>query len=645
MPPSESFPRPRLAHVRLLAFLLLAARLLGAPTTTGWVPLFKGVDYLTGTNGTSSGDFQNLMVAHILRVDLSDPDVRLFPTPPHTNYVANVSETAGRTVSQFVKAYGVQAAVNANFFSPQDYYLPEGTAMRLDGLSISAGFPVSPANSAEAACVLFGVNRTARIVHTNWPAGPTNGVLHAVAGDYPLVVGGVNVGRRYLGTGFIHAVQPRTVYGVSRDGTKLFLMCIDGRQPGYSDGAYDFESAAWMLLAGAHDAVNMDGGGSSTLVVQDSVGQPQRLNASSAVADSGKERTVGSHFGIFAKPVPGFVDDVAVSVADDSAVVTFTTASPASFRVEYGTVNPPDFSTPATTAAATNHSVRLTDLVPGTGYYFRVVATAAADGSVHASTVRFFTTTRTVETAEVVALGASWRHTSANLDRVAWTARTYDDSAWAGPDPGILWFTASAAGTTIDPSLLGTALSPNPATGLPYASYHFRTRFNVASPLPGSSLAVTARIDDGAVFHLNGHEIQRVRMAASPAAILNATLANGTPCSTGNADCDDTFTVSVDGLLVAGENVLAVEVHNSSTRSPDITFGAQVVLETPVQRPPTLSIAFDGSVPVLGWTGSAFRLQQAASPQGPWTDVSGTVTTAPYRAVDTAAVRYFRLVR
>ena len=641
-PNIQSAIQPRL-RILLLSLILAVLRLSAEPVTTGWIPLFKGIDRLTGTNSTSSGDFNNLMVAHILRVDLTDPDIRLLPTPPHTNYLANQRETAGRTVSQFVKAYGVQVAVNANFFSPTDYYLPEGTAMRLDGLSISDGFPVSPANQAESASVLFDVNRTARIVHTNWPATSTNGVLHAVSGDYPILVAGRNVSRAYLGGGNIHGIQPRTAFGVSRDGTRLFILCIDGRQA-HSIGAYDYETAAWMLLAGAHDAVNMDGGGSATMVMQDSLGQPLRLNASSAVADSGRERTVGSHFGVFAKPVAGFVDELAVTPADDGAVFRFTTTAPAVVQVAYGTNNPPERLGTTTVVPATNHTVRLGGLVPGTGYYFRVVATASADGVRHESEVRFFTTTRTVETLEVVPLNAPWRHSAADLDGVGWTAPGYVDSAWTGPDRGVLWVNTSSAGTTLDREILGGELVPNFASGLPFVSYYLRTRFNVAAAPAGATLAVEAFIDDGAVFHLNGRELRRVRMPEFPAEILRATLATGTPCS-GNADCADTFTVPVDGLLVAGENVLAVEVHNSSSRSPDITFGARVVLETPVPAPPDLGIARDGPVPVLEWSGSSFRLQQADSPAGPWTDVPGSAATSPYRITDAAATRWFRLAR
>ena len=166
------FPMPRLQFIALLLCLLTAAsRPSAAPVLGGWTPLFNGIDYLSGTNQSAGGDFNHLMVAHALRISLTDPDIRLFPTPRITNFVGSSRETAGRTVSQFVKAYGVQVAINANFFSPEEYYLAEGTPMSLNGLEISEGHLVSPASFDKAACVLFDTTNVGRIVYTNWPAG------------------------------------------------------------------------------------------------------------------------------------------------------------------------------------------------------------------------------------------------------------------------------------------------------------------------------------------------------------------------------------------------------------------------------------------------------------------------------------------
>jgi hypothetical protein len=60
--------------------------------------------------------------------------------------------------------------------------------------------------------------------------------------------------------------HPRTLAGVTREG-KLIIAVVDGRAPGSTVGASFFEAAALMRWLGARDAINLDGGGSSTMVI------------------------------------------------------------------------------------------------------------------------------------------------------------------------------------------------------------------------------------------------------------------------------------------------------------------------------------------------------------------------------------------
>ena len=62
--------------------------------------------------------------------------------------------------------------------------------------------------------------------------------------------------------------NPRTLAGVTRDGELLLVTC-DGRAPGFSVGLSFVEEARVMRSLGARDAVNLDGGGSTTMVVGD----------------------------------------------------------------------------------------------------------------------------------------------------------------------------------------------------------------------------------------------------------------------------------------------------------------------------------------------------------------------------------------
>ncbi|MBC7186609.1 MAG: phosphodiester glycosidase family protein [Calditrichaeota bacterium] len=67
---------------------------------------------------------------------------------------------------------------------------------------------------------------------------------------------------------FAYDRHPRTAVGFSADSTKLFFVTVDGRQAGYSVGMSLFELAAYMREWGVHQAVNLDGGGSTTMVVR-----------------------------------------------------------------------------------------------------------------------------------------------------------------------------------------------------------------------------------------------------------------------------------------------------------------------------------------------------------------------------------------
>lgn len=65
--------------------------------------------------------------------------------------------------------------------------------------------------------------------------------------------------------------HPRTAVGISRDSTKVYLVTVDGRQPGYSVGMTLYELAEFMIDLGCYHALNLDGGGSTTMVINGKV--------------------------------------------------------------------------------------------------------------------------------------------------------------------------------------------------------------------------------------------------------------------------------------------------------------------------------------------------------------------------------------
>ncbi|GII78173.1 hypothetical protein Sru01_31550 [Sphaerisporangium rufum] len=87
----------------------------------------------------------------------------------------------------------------------------------------------------------------------------------------------------YANVNMILRRHPRTLAGVTKSG-ELILATVDGRRPGVSVGASMVEAAELMMWLGARQAVNLDGGGSSAMVVKGKV-----VNTPS----DGSERGVG----------------------------------------------------------------------------------------------------------------------------------------------------------------------------------------------------------------------------------------------------------------------------------------------------------------------------------------------------------------
>jgi hypothetical protein len=282
----------------------------------------------------------------------------------------------------------------------------------------------------------------------------------------------------------------------------------------------------------------------------------------------------------------------------------------------------------------------LTGLIPNTSYYF--AAWSQSGASQYVSSNFLFVTTNYMTTNLWFDLTNTWTFSTANLDGVNWTATNYDDSAWDGSGPGVLWVDARGSVQSGIPEP-NTQMSLD-TDGYPFTTYYFRTHFNCTNPPAGISLVLTAYVDDGAVFYLNGSELYRLFMPAAPTVINNSTLANGYFCSSGNATCPDLLMFPAPVTkLVAGDNVLAVEVHNYVANSPDITFGMSLAGAVPSVTQPQLGIQYSNQTATLSWARGGYTLQQAGSLAGPWSDVPGPAFSSPFTITNSGANLYFRL--
>lgn len=179
-----------------------------------------------------------------------------------------------------------------------------------------------------------------------------------------------------------------------------------------------------------------------------------------------------------------------------------------------------------------------------------------------------------VITLNLMAYDQTWKFDQRdNLDGIVWTAPGYDDSAWPAGQ-GLLAFENNAA---IVPLIHQNLADPRPAPpGLaPGHAYYFRTTLDLTNDLTGFNLELTLRLDDGGVIYVNGAEVLRPRMPAG--AVNHATLTESAQQpSGGDATADETFALPASALI-PGRNVIAAEVHQSSTNSSDITWGMALV--------------------------------------------------------------------
>ena len=139
---------------------------------------------------------------------------------------------------------------------------------------------------------------TVRVDVALGPVMPVNAV-----GGFPLLVRDSVVVANIDSAGAVgfRGVNPRTAAGFAANGRRLLLVVIDGRQTGYSAGTTTRETAVLMRDLGARDALNLDGGGSTAMVVRDAAsGQVRLVNKPS---DAAGERPVADALAVLGQCV------------------------------------------------------------------------------------------------------------------------------------------------------------------------------------------------------------------------------------------------------------------------------------------------------------------------------------------------------
>ena len=175
----------------------------------------------------------------------------------------------------------------------------------------------------------------------------------------------------------------------------------------------------------------------------------------------------------------------------------------------------------------------------------------------------------TFERASIIDFDGEWRYNDSGAGLSSDWYQTSHDAWPAGP--GLLGFETSSV---IEPGI-GTELNDND-----FLAYYFETDVELGEAELNSTdeFQLQYAVDDGAVFYLNGNEFHRINMPAGE--ITADTRASG---SVNNAKLSEVLTIPKD-LLIPGNNRISVQVHQRSTTSSDLIFGAELSAATIVDQ-------------------------------------------------------------
>jgi hypothetical protein len=242
-------------------------------------------------------------VAHLVSIDLNQ-DCAVLAT---SEVAADGTANASKTIS-WAESSDLSVAINGGFFYPYDQstawdvYPAEGETVTVLGPVVRPAGGVldhhldvtnapAPRRSQSTTAwdgASFWINSDGRARIGELP----DGAALAVTGRHQILSDGVVVAPA-------SEPYPRTIVSVDDTGRRMWWLVVDGKQPGYSLGLPLADAAELLAERGAVDAVELDGGGSSTLVLKEDSGH-RVASRPMEVRVPGRSRVVANHLGIAA---------------------------------------------------------------------------------------------------------------------------------------------------------------------------------------------------------------------------------------------------------------------------------------------------------------------------------------------------------
>jgi hypothetical protein len=313
---------------------------------------------------------------------------------------------------------------------------------------------------------------------------------------------------------------------------------------------------------------------------------------------------------VFSVGFPGGASQFQIVTLSNGLTVSLTSPAPGPVSVDFGLSGATGVLTNGTISFSEGQSNRTIPLptVDWTSQpMLRVVLSNAVGAQLgEPSTAHYFQMDPVLPgtNATLVSRTASWRYrATASAAPADWNLLDFDDSTWPA-GPAQLGFGESDQATPI----------PNNGQTTSY----FRHRF-VADPAAMATLDLWLLRDDGGVVYLNGAEV--FRSPNMPAGAIS--YGTYTTAGQNGENTIDQASLNVN-RLVAGTNIVAVEIHQADATSSDVSFALGLTGNTLAQSlPQNLRMGVFGNELTFGWADAAYLLQEADVITGPWTNMPG----------------------
>ena len=234
---------------------------------------------------------------NFIMVDLTLKDLEVIAIPGDDPDGDGPAESQLTPPVTLFNKFNAIAAVNANAFdslkkedkSQPNWY--EGLPVDISGMVVSQGRKISPADIGR---ISFWLDKDQRPHIERIVSGAS--VKEAVADWFsPLIIHS-----QIIPDSSESEFNPRTALGFDDNGKWLLLVVVDGRQPGYSEGVTLYELSIIMQERGCTESINLDGGGSSIMLIRDPENMVETVNRPS----DGKPRPVPVMLGVRKKEKP-----------------------------------------------------------------------------------------------------------------------------------------------------------------------------------------------------------------------------------------------------------------------------------------------------------------------------------------------------